>query len=97
MAATADQTFWGFAYWMKHNPVKSIEAMTEQDFDEAVKQFAAVNVTAGTLSTSDPGSYGTLDWPKRATATWWAANGAGVAAAQTTTSCEQSLYPGQMG
>jgi hypothetical protein len=95
MAATADQTFWGFVYWIKHNPYKSIEAMTELDFDEAVKQFAAVNVTAGTLSTSDPGSYGTLDWPKKGTTTRYATDGNGVAAVQTVASCEQSLYPEQ--
>lgn len=90
MAATADQTLWGFIYWIKHNPYKSIDAMTTADFDAMVKLFVTVNVTAGTLSTSDPGSYGTLDWPKKG-----ATDGAGVAAVQTAASCEQSLYPEQ--
>lgn len=95
MAATADQTLWGFRYWLKRNPFKSIEAMNEDDFDAAFNAFVAVNVTQATLSTTDPGSYGDLDWPKKGTTTRWAADGAGVAAAQTDASCEQSSYPEQ--
>ncbi|MDD5458394.1 MAG: hypothetical protein PHF37_03270 [Phycisphaerae bacterium] len=96
MAATTDQTFWGFLWWIKHNPFKSIEAMNTDDLDEMAKQFAAVNVTAGTLSLTDPGSYGTLDFPKKGTSpARYATDGNGVAAAQTVAACEQSLYPEQ--
>jgi hypothetical protein len=94
MAATADQTFWGFVWWVKHDTFDNLIGNMDA-FDEAVKQFAAVNVTAGTLSTSDPGSYGTLDFPKKGTTTRYATDGSGVAAAQTVAACEQSLYPGQ--
>lgn len=96
MAATADQTLWGFRWWLIHNPVKTFGSMTQDDFDNAFNAFVAVNVTAGTLSTSDPGSYGTLDFPKKATSTRYATDGSGVAAAQTVAACEQSLYPDQM-
>ena len=95
MAATADQTIWGFRWWLIHNPFKSIEAMTLIDFDAAFQAFVNVNVTAGTLSTTDPGSYGTLDFPKKGTTTRYATDGSGVAAAQTVAVCEQSLYPEQ--
>ena len=94
MAATADQTFWGFCWWLKHDRFSNVIG-DQQAFDEAVKRFAAVNVTAGTLSTSDPGSYGTLDFPKKASTTRYATDGNGVAAAQTVAACEQSLYPYQ--
>lgn len=95
MAATADQTLWGFRWWIIHNPFKSIEAMNLDDFDAAFQSFVNVNVTAATLSTSDPGSYGTLDFPKKGTSTRYATDGNGVAAAQTVAACNQSLYPEQ--
>jgi len=99
MAATADETLWGFRKYLMNNPCKSIEAMNADDFDAMFDAFVAVNVTASTLSTSDPHDYGTLDFPKYAAATRWAINGAGVATSNTEaanlTAVKQALYPEQ--
>ena len=93
MAATADQTFWGFVMYVKNNPHKSIDNMTENDFDAMVKEFAAVNVTASTITVAtapDLADYygygavdfGTLDFPKK-TSSGFAANGTGIACSTT--------------
>jgi len=107
MAATADQTFWGFVMYVTNNPHKSIDNMTNDDFWEMVKQFAAVNVTASTITVAtarDLADYygygavdfGTLDFPKK-TASGWAANGAGIACSTTyalnMTAVKQAGYP----
>lgn len=98
-AATADQTLYGFIYWLKRNPFKSPFSgqFTEADLDEMVKQYCAINTTDGTLSAADPLSYGaTQDYPKKGSTTRYAADGAGVSA--TTPSgaiCSQTLYPDQ--
>jgi len=109
MAATADQTLWGFIMYVKNNPFKSIDNMTENDFDAMVKQFVAVNVTAGTLTVAtaqDLADYygygaidfGTLDFPKKnGTTSRWATDGAGVACSTTyalnMTAVKQASYP----
>jgi len=100
MAATANQAMWGFRFWLKRNPYKSIEAMNSDDFDNMFNAFMAVNVTAlATGTTTDPLTYGTLDYPKYAAATRYATDGAGVAAGTTLATniaaCAQSLYPEQ--
>ena len=95
MAASADQVFWGFVMYVKNNPHKSMDNMTEDDFDAMVKQFAAVNVTAATgsltVATAEDLTdyygygavdFGTLDFPKLTT-DGWAADGAGVACSTT--------------
>jgi len=90
MAVSADITLWSFLWWLKHNPFKSIEAMTEDDLDAMVLAFTTENATAGPLNTTDPGTYTGLTFPKLDTAA-----GSGVTAAQTTAACEQSFYPEQ--
>ena len=89
MAATTDQAFWGFIWWLKHNPHKSIDAMTEDDLDNMVDAFVTVNETLCTFSTSDPAAYGTLEYPQAG----GLSDGSGVTAAQTTAVCDQSHYP----
>ena len=89
MAATTDQTFWGFLWWIKNNPHLSIEAMTEDDLDALVLAFTTVNVTLCTFSTSDPGSYGTLEIPQKGGLD----DGNGLTLVQTAAICEQSHYP----
>ncbi len=89
MAATTDQTFWGFLFWLKNNPHKSVEAMTEKDLDAMVLAFTTVNVTLCTFSTADPGSYGTLEYPQKG----GLSDGNGVTAAQTQAVIDQSHYP----
>lgn len=99
MAASADEVLWGLVFYLKNNPHKSMDAMTEDDFDEMVRQFVAVNVTAGTLTVATakdfPNYYGygtvnliaggavTLDFPAKGTTTHWAADTAGIACSTT--------------
>lgn len=91
MSSTADKVFWGFVFYVKHNPFKSIDNMTENDFDAMVKQFAAVNVSGGPITaakapdTVDYYGYGTvnlsgdLHFPKKGVAgVRWAVDNAGV-------------------
>lgn len=89
MAATTDQTFWGFLWWLRNNPHKSVEAMTADDLDAMVKAFVTVNETLCSFSLTDPGAYGTLEYPQKDGLT----DGAGVTAAQTQAIIEQSHYP----
>jgi hypothetical protein len=91
MAATTNQAFWGFLWWIKHNPSKHIQDLTEKDLDAMSLAFTTVNATLCTFSTTDPGSYGTLQYPKIG----GLSDAAGVTAAQTTAACEQSHYPDQ--
>jgi hypothetical protein len=97
-AATADQTLYGFIYYLKHNPFKSIEAgMTHADLDAMVKAYVTVNASDATLSAADPASYGaTQDYPKRDTTGAGKADGAGVSCTTPTTAItDQSYYPEQ--
>ena len=89
MAATTDQAFWGFLWWIKHNRHKSIEAMTEDDLDAMVLAFTTVNVTLCTFSTTDPLAYGTLEFPQKG----GLSDQAGVTAAATQAVADQSHYP----
>jgi hypothetical protein len=108
MAATADQTFWGFVMYVTNNPYKSMDDMTLDDFWEMVKQFAAVNVTASTITVAtarDLADYygygavdfGTLDFPKQGTTSRWATDGNGVACSTTyalnMAAVKQASYP----
>ena len=90
MAVTADIELWAFLWWLKHNPLKSIEAMNTDDLDAMVLAFVTENATAGPFTTTDHGTYTGVTFPKKATAA-----GSGITAAQTTIACEQSIYPEQ--
>lgn len=91
MAATTDQTFWGFLFWLRNNPLKSFESMNEDDLDALVLSFVTVNETLCTFSLADPGTYGTLEYPQKDGLT----DGDGVTAAQTQAIINQSHYPEQ--
>jgi hypothetical protein len=94
-AATAAETLWGFVYWLKRNPFKSIEAgMTHADLDAMLKSYCTTNATDATLST-DPGAYGaTQDYP--AFGATGLGDGTGVSATTPSNAiCEQSFYPDQ--
>lgn len=94
MAANADVTFWGFLYYIKRNPHKSIEAMTVQDLDAMAQLFAKVNKTQSGFTVTnnvavDPLSYGTLDFPKIG-----GTDGSGISATTPTSRLtDQALYP----
>lgn len=92
-AATADQTLYGFIYWLKRNPFKSVEAgFTHADLDNMVKYYVTVNASDASLSAADPLSYGaTQDFPDSDL-------GDGTGVSCTTPSqaiCDQSFYPDQ--
>jgi hypothetical protein len=109
MAVNADETFWGFLFWIKHNPYMSIEEMTWPDLHEMAKQFAAVNATACTLTAATALSHAnegfgvvdfstdSIEFPLYATATRYATDGAGLDASTTLAAnkllCARSLYP----
>lgn len=90
MAATANQTLWGFLFWIKHNRHLSIEAMTEDDLDALVLAYTTENASDASLSTTDPLSYGaTQTYPKQGETA-----GSGVSATTPTQAiCDQSKYP----
>lgn len=91
MAANATKTFWGFIWWLKHNPFKSIDAMNEDDLDAMSRDFQLENVA--TITTTDialNAAYTGITWPKED-----AVAGSGVTAVKNTASCEQSQYPDQ--
>ena len=98
MAATADEAFWAFVMYVKNNLHKSIDNMTENDFDAMVSAFAAVNVTTGITAATAPDlanyyGYGeinfinsggnTLDFPAKGTTLVWAADGLGITCSTT--------------
>ena len=92
MAATTNETFWGFLYWLRNNPHKSIETMTEKDLDAVVLAFVTVNETLCGFSLTDPADYGTLEYPQKGGLD----DGNGIRAAQTQAIINQSHYPGTL-
>ncbi len=108
MVVAADKVFWGFLFWVKHNPFKSVEEMTWPELHEMARQFAEVNdtsagLTAATELSSANEGFGVVDFstdvdfPKFVAATRYATDGNGLDATTTFAGnkllCEQSLYP----
>lgn len=109
MVASADEAYWAFIMYVTNNPHKSIDNMTEDDFWAMVKEFAAVNVTAGiTAATArdlaDYYGYGIvdfgseLDFPaSNGTTSRWATDGNGIAVSTTyalnMAQVKQASYP----
>ncbi len=89
MAATKNQTLWGFIFWIKHNRHISVEAMTEDDLDAYALAFTTVNATVSSLTTTDPLTYDTLEWPQDG----GLADQAGITAVGTQATADQSHYP----
>jgi len=108
MAIAGDKCFWGFLFWIKHNPHMSIEDMTWPDLHEMAKQFADVNdtscgLTAATLLSHANEGFGVVDFttdvefPLYAAATRYATDTNGLASTTTLAGnkllCARSLYP----
>ncbi len=95
--ATANQTLHGFIYWLKRNPVKSVEAgFTHADLDDMVKAYITVNASdMNTGTPTDPLSYGdTQDIPGKNNSGSQLLNGAGISFTTPTQAlCDQSKYP----
>ena len=108
MTMSSDKTIWGFLFYVKNNPYKSVKDMDWPDLYEMAKQFIAVNVTAQTLTVA-PGidaaneGFGVvdfstdIDFPAYAAATRYATNGNGTAASTTLAAnkliCAGAMYP----
>jgi len=95
--ATTREGFWAFIFYIKHNPHRSIEEMTEADLDAMIVAFANVNATNWTIST-DPLDYGDADFPAKGTApALWAVDTAGIdtgdSLATNTAACARAQYP----
>jgi len=95
--ATTREGFWAFIFYIKHNPHRSIEEMTEADLDAMIVQFAAVNASNWIIAT-DPLDYGNADFPAKGTApVLWATdtNGidTGTTVATNTAACARAQYP----
>lgn len=65
-AASADVTFWAFVWYVQHNPFKSVDAMTETDFQNLANAYALEN--SDTLTATDPGTYTNVVYPGAVTA-----------------------------
>lgn len=95
-AMSSIETLYGFIYWLKRNPHKSIEAgMTHADLDAMVDAFCTVNTTTGTLSTTDPLSYGDdCDVPGKKNDGSQKLDTAGISFTTPSQAiCDQSAYP----
>ena len=108
MVVNADKVFWGFLFYVRENPYKSVEDMNWDDLYEMAKLFAVVNTTSATLTAATAQSdaqegFGVVDFstdvdfPKYAAATRTAADGAGLDASTTVAAnrllCAQAMYP----
>ena len=95
--ATANETLHGFIYWLKRNPVKSVEAgFTHDDLDEMVKAYITVNVSdMNTGTVLDPLAYGaTQDIPGKDNSGSQLADVVGISLTTPTQAlCDQSKYP----
>ena len=91
MAASASHILWGFAWYARHNPYKSMDNMTERDFINMLNLYASANNSESSIDTSDPGTYTSVYFPD-ATVT-----GGTISAAQTTAACDQANYPEKSG
>jgi len=79
MAANADKTFWAFVWYVKNNRFKTVEAMTEDDFDAMAAGYALEN--SDEITTPDAGTYTDIEYP------------GAVTAAKTRAACDQADYP----
>ena len=108
MSMSSDKTFWGFLFYVKHNPYKSVEQMTWDDLHEMAKLWAVENGTAQTITAATALShanqgFGVVDFstditfPAYAAATRTSTVGAGTAAGASLAAnkliCETAMYP----
>lgn len=63
--ANADMTFHAFVWYVKHNRYKSMDNMTEDDFDNMVEGYARENSAEITWpdSRSAGSTFTDIDWP----------------------------------
>ncbi len=108
MAVAADKVFWGFLFYVKHNPYKSIEDMTWPDLHAMATAFAKDNETSGGLTVAPDieganEGFGVVDFttdvtfPVYAAATRESVDAGGTAAGASLAAnkliCETAMYP----
>ena len=108
MAVAANKIFWGFLFYVKHNPYKSVEEMTWPDLHAMAKAFAKDNATSGTLTAAADinganEGFGVVDFstdvtfPVYAAATRESVDAGGTAATTTLAGnkliCAGAMYP----
>jgi hypothetical protein len=84
MAGTANHTFWGFVRYLKGNPFKDSDGMTNDDIDDMAEMFAVQNSDEITDAT-DPGTYTSIEYPT--------IDGTGVAIDTTENTLHRANWP----
>ena len=109
MAVDADECFWGFLFYISHNPYKSVEDMTWPDLHEMAKLWAVDNatafgLTAATELTEANEGFGVVDFsndsvtfPAYVAATRSSTDGGGTTGGSTLAAnkliCDNAMYP----
>lgn len=109
MSIAGDKAFWGFLFYVKHNPYKSVEAMTWEDLHAMAAMWAEDNdssceLTAATALSSANEGFGVVDFsgtgitiPAYAEATRVSEDAGGTAAGASLAAnkliCETAMYP----
>lgn len=86
MAASVTVTLWSFVHYVKNNRFKTVESMTEDDFDAMVEGFVRENAAEFPEATGKDtialnADYTDIAWP------------GGIQAAKNRSSCDQADYP----
>ena len=83
MAASLDDIFYAFVHYVKNNRFKTVESMTEDDFDAMVEGFARENgeITVSADAIALGAAYPSVEWP------------GAIAAYRNRATCDQADYP----
>jgi len=85
MAASTNDTFWSFVHYVKNNRFKTVESMTEDDFDAMAEGFARENSTeidgGAADDTAIDAAYPSIEWP------------GAITAYRNRATCDQADYP----
>ena len=86
MAASTTVTFWAFVHYVKNNRFKTVESMTEDDFDAMAEGFVRENAAefpeeTGADTIAVDAAYTDIAWP------------GGITAYRNRATCDQADYP----
>jgi len=84
MAASTNDTFWAFVHYVKNNRFKTVESMTEDDFDAMAEGFARENsteITGAADGVTIGNEYSSIEWP------------GAISAYRNRATCDQADYP----
>jgi len=94
--STHNQILWGFLRYARNNPHSHLNSVHWDEIDKMAEMFATTNYTDSndTLTTTDPGAYGTAQDVPAKGAVIGSADGTGVScAAPTSAVYDQAQYP----